>query len=365
MKIYYEAKRVFYNNTGLGNYSRWLVEEYSAQYPSDELFLLKPGSKESKHDLQFSTPRFNTISYSNFLGIPRMLSLLNKVPADGIFHGLSAEIPMLTKKIKKVIVTIHDIIFLYRPNDYAFIDRNIYIQKLKYALKNADNIIAISETTAQDIINYFGIDENKIKVIYQNCNKIFYNRLSVVEIEQSKIKFNLPIDYLICVSSFNERKNLQSIVEAYRLLTPSQRVPLVFVGSGNLKKDVSNLVAKYDLAKYFIFLDYVEPKDLPALYQGSMALIYPSLMEGFGIPALEAMASGIPILGHQHTAVEEAAGEAGLFVDCTNSEVFAGAIQNLQTKASLREKFKNASLVQLEKYTNAKLMKELNELYKS
>ncbi|MEO6189457.1 MAG: glycosyltransferase family 1 protein [Saprospiraceae bacterium] len=364
MNIYYEAKRVFYNHTGLGNYGRWLVEEYSKYFPSDNLFLLKPGNKETVYDSNFNQKPFKIISYTNQLGIPRIFQLMNKVPSQSVFHGLSAEIPFRkNRKDSKVVVTIHDVIFLSRKNDYHWIDRNIYWAKLNYSIKNADQIISISEFTSKELIKYTDVDPTKITTLYQNCKSIFYQKLEDYTIDAERKRFALPNEYWICVSSFNERKNIISILKAYKILKENDRIPLVFVGGGQLKKKMMNLSSEYNLMNKFIFLDHVPAHQLPALYQGSCGLIYPSLMEGFGIPAVEAMASGIPILGHQSSAVEEAAGKAGVFIDCNIAEDLADSILRLQNDAQLRKELERQSRLELQRFDNGKLMNELNQIY--
>lgn len=362
--IYFDAKRAFYNNTGLGNYSRWLIEEYSKHYSEDQLYLLKPYGKHSQYEEYFKQNNIHKINYSNLLGIPRVYSLLNKVPDDAVFHGLSAEIPLRRKFSQKLIVTIHDLIYITRPQDYSWIDRNIYKAKLKHAIENADVIICISEFTLKELNNHFKIDHNKIKIVYQNCNSIFYNRLSSEEKNNQLAKYKIKPPFWICVSSFNGRKNIRSIINAYSILPKNERVPLLLIGNGSLKKDCIDLTEKHNLSDCIRFMNHIPSNELPAFYQSSLGLIYPSLLEGFGIPAVEAMASGVPIIGHKGSSVEEAAADAGLFVDCQTEKEIANAIMSIQSSNSLRQDLIEKGRSQLTRYNNKELMRQMNEIYK-
>ncbi len=363
MNIYYEAKRTYYNNTGLGNYSRWLIMEYAKQYVQDQLYLLKPAFRETRYEDYFTLDNIHKVNYPNFLGIPRVLSLMNKVSQDAIFHGLSAEIPRQTRKVKKVIVTIHDFIFLARPQDYALLDRKIYTAKMKYAIQHSDIILSISQFTADMIKQYVDYDSNKLRVHYQNCNSIFYNRLTEPEKLNVLSKYKIQTPFWICVSSFNGRKNVNSIIESYSLIPDSDRIPILLIGTGSTQKACKQLTEKLNLTKHISFLDYIQPEELPALYQSSIGLIYPSLLEGFGIPALEAMASGIPLIGHKSSSVEEAAANAGYFVNCQSKEELSSAIIKLQSDQSLRSRLLSNASTQICKYSNQELMRQLKEIY--
>src|SRR5690606_20870402 len=180
MNIGFDAKRVFHNKTGLGNYSRDVIRLLSTYYPSNRYFLYNPKDSSNKlfsiesHQIIEKRPSstFNKFFYNTWRQI-RVVKDLKKDKID-LFHGLSGEIPigLIKNKIKSV-VTIHDLIFIRFPHYFAFFDRNIYFRKFKYAADHANRIIAISEQTKQDIIQYLKIDKNKIKVVYQGCQDVF------------------------------------------------------------------------------------------------------------------------------------------------------------------------------------------------
>lgn len=337
MEIFFDAKRLFYNKTGLGNYARWLIKSYLEHHPEDFLYLLKPGHKSSPWQKDFEMDGIKSIEYSNPLGLTRIFGLSNIISQGSIFHGLSGEIPRLdNKKCIKSIVTIHDVIFRSRKNDYSMIDRNIYHLKTKYAVNHASHIISISQKTKSELIRFYDVDPNNISVVYQNCASQFYEPIDADLRSRFCKQYGLPSTYFISVGSFNPRKNQRSILEALKKTKLLNRIPVVFIGEGSMKKEFKETVLKMELDKWCFFPEKVSTKELCAAYANAVALIYPSLNEGFGIPAVEALAIGIPVIGHEQTAVEEAAGMGGVFINTTEPELFAQKLNELAHNSELR-----------------------------
>ncbi len=213
MKIAFDAKRFFHNTSGLGNYSRDLLRILSEYEPDNEYILLnKNKSERGKEILERSNVKFAQTSKGNFSRQLKMGKDAQKLGAD-IFHGLSGELPLKwdQKPIKKV-VTIHDLIFVRYPQYYSFFDRKIHFWKFKKAAETADKIIAISEQTKRDIIDFLKIPETKIDVIYQGCHKAFKEEQSPELIQAAKEKFNLPERFILNVGTIEDRKNLLNIV---------------------------------------------------------------------------------------------------------------------------------------------------------
>jgi len=365
LNIYYEAKRIYNNRTGLGNYSRWLVSNYRNCYPEDKLILLRPKGNGKKSEVPFSDANYQIQSYSNFLGYQRSFNLYKLVAEHSVFHGLSNELPILnTSKSILKIVSIHDVIFKVRPNDYAMVDRMIYDFKIKKAVKNAHHIVAISQKTKQDLMVYYGCDPVHISVIYQNCDLLFYERCTIEFRSAIQLKYGLPDDYWISVGSFNARKNQLNLVLAMNQIPEHQRTPILFVGEGNTKNKIIKYIQEYKLEKWFQFAKVESNLELAALYQGALGLIYPSLYEGFGIPAIEALASGIPVIGHKGSAVEEAGGLAGLFIDMVDAEELAYTLIQLPSDSNRLVQLKTNAKIQLAKFENKHLMGLQHDVYK-
>ena len=193
MKIVFDAKRFFHNTSGLGNYSRDLVRILAQYFPENEYILLNKNKSERGSDiLESSNVHFVETSKGKMSRQFKMGKDAQKQNAD-IFHGLSGELPLKwDKKPIKKIVTIHDLIFERYPQYYSFFDRKIHFWKFRKAANSADKIIAISEQTKRDIIQFLKVPESKIEVIYQGCHKAFKEQQSEEFIQKTKEKYSLP-----------------------------------------------------------------------------------------------------------------------------------------------------------------------------
>jgi glycosyltransferase involved in cell wall biosynthesis len=234
------------------------------------------------------------------------------------------------------VITIHDLIFLEYPALYKSFDRYVYEKKVQYGANHASRIIAVSNQTKQDIIRFLKVDEDRIRVVYQGCHRQFYSRASEESLSYARKQFALPGEYLLYVGTIEERKNLLKIVEA--LNEGKIECPLVVVGR---KTSYYNQVKAY-IEKHGIrnvhFLDQVQVSDLPAIYQASSGFIYPSAYEGFGIPILEALNSGIPVITSAGGCLEETAGKGGLLIDPNNREQMIDAIRQVLEDSGLRDR---------------------------
>lgn len=362
MSVYFEAKRLFYNQTGLGNYCRWLLRGLQHEYPGDIWHLLVPKNGPSPYLGEFLSPSYRMHQYANPLGLVRVFALGKNLGQGDILHGLSAELPFHSVRPNyRQIVTVHDVIFMSRKRDYTLADRMIYTAKLRHAVKTADRIVCVSQYTADELIKYLRVDAQKIRVIYQNCDPVFYQEQ--VQCTDQTLPSKLPQSYWLCVSSFGPRKNLNSMVEAYRSMSREDRQPVVMVGNGRLLKPFREAIQRDKLDPWFTFLHNLDTPTLAWLYRHSLGLIYPSLMEGFGIPAVEAMASGVPVIAHRGSVLQEIAGAAGIYANCLQPEELAGAIVNIQNNPQWRSGFQIQAKEELKKFDNTQLIRAYYQLY--
>jgi glycosyltransferase involved in cell wall biosynthesis len=370
MNIGFDAKRAFLNTSGLGNYSRLLIESMVNFHGEHNYFLYSPKfnngifSADKFQSAQIRTPQkfIDKIFHSTW----RTYSIAPKLNNDKIevYHGLSGEIPHNIHSFNtKSVVTIHDLIFLRYPELYKFIDRKIYEKKFRYACKHADKIIAISEQTKTDIINFFGIDESRITVIYQGCQSVFQMEASTEQKLALKQKYNLPEDYLLYVGTVEKRKNLLSVVKALH----EEKIDISLVVIGKPTK-YSALVSEYivkNKIKNVLFLEGVQNMELPALYQSARLFIYPSLFEGFGIPIIEALYSGVPVITSKGGCFAEAGGPETCYADTKNPEAIANAIQLLLLDSQKCKKMVEEGLKYAQKFDHQALSNQLNDLYHS
>jgi len=213
------------------------------------------------------------------------------------------------------VISIMDLAFLTYPKDFKRSDLEQLTAWTKYSVKKASHIFAISEATKKDIIKYYRVDENKVTVTYPGIDiaKLKVNK----ENQAVKDKYSIKDDYLIFIGTLQPRKNLVRLIRSFS--TISKRHPqlsLVIVGKkGWLYKEIFQTVKELELTKKVIFTGFVPDEELPTLLKGAEAYVLPSLYEGFGIPVVEAMELGIPVVVSRISSLPELVGEAGVYIE--------------------------------------------------
>jgi glycosyltransferase involved in cell wall biosynthesis len=367
MNIGFDAKRAYHNQTGLGHYSRTLVRSLAQFYPHHEYFMFnpKPSSlfcfeEENVHQVlphDFPSTFFRSAWRSSWVKKD-----LRKLKID-LYHGLSHEIPIGIQKTKiKSVVSIHDLIHERYSELYNAIDVKIYRKKFQYACKNADKVIAISEQTKKDIIDFYSTSSEKIIVTYQSCNPAFANQLTEAQKKIIQLKYGLPPRFFLYVGSIIERKNLMNVCKAVFILRNEIQIPLVVIGGGGkYKQQVKDFVKQNNLEKKIIFLSeqptardstrFQNAEDFPAIYQSAIAMIYPSLFEGFGIPILESLWSRLPVITSAISSLPEVGGEAAYYVDPQRAEEIAEGMRKICGDEAMANDLKDRGLHQAQKFT--------------
>jgi glycosyltransferase involved in cell wall biosynthesis len=369
MKIGFDAKRAFFNISGLGNYSRNVLRALYSYFPENEYVLYTPSVKGclfKATEGKFIIKEPAGFIHRNFPGYWRSFSLAGQVKKDkpDIFHGLSHELPYnIHKSGIKTAVTVHDLIFLRFPHLYRYADRKIYQRKFRYACKIADLVIAVSKQTANDIKNFFGIDESRIKVIYQGCNPVFRKELNNAEKERIRKKYGFPESYVLYVGTIEERKNLLSLLKA--MDAGKLKLPLVVIGArtGYYKKVKKYIDQSKEREVYF--LESIVNEDLPAIYQAAYVFVYPSVFEGFGIPVIEALYSKTPVITSKYGCFPEAGGPSSLYVDPFNIEELADAIKRVVEDSGLRKKMASEGYGYVQKFNDNIVATNIINAYKN
>ncbi|RHJ84842.1 glycosyltransferase family 1 protein [Parabacteroides sp. AM08-6] len=374
MNIGYEAKRITHNATGLGNYGRFIIRILATYYPDNiyNLYSPSPGKERLRCQIEnLSGIRFHypeKFFHKMFKFIWRSGALVTTLKRDKVelFHGLSNELPLgLAKNHIPSIVTIHDLIFLRYPEFYKPIDRCIYTYKFKRACRQADRIIAVSEMTKQDIIHFFGIDEKKISVVYQGCDASFTHPVSNEVKKQVKKTYRLPEKYILNVGSIESRKNLMLIVKAMALLEDKE-IALVAVGKHTPYTDeVEQYIQEHHLSDRIFLRSDVSFADLPAIYQMASLFIYPSFFEGFGIPIIEAIHSGLPVIAATGSCLEEAGGPGSVYINPNDEVALAGKINQIFSSPELAEKMKTEGKTYVQRFEDEVIAKQLIDIYQS
>lgn len=371
MRIGIDAKRAFYNSRGLGNYSRDLIRILTEQYPEHSYLLFY--AKAAKTTLMECPPSCKVLEpentfYKKCPSIWRSVGISSEYSRQqlDIYHGLSNEIPYeLWKSSTRTVLTMHDLIFLKFPKLYSWVDRIIYREKYLSSCKRADSIIAISQQTKQDLIELAGIDENKINVIYQGCNPIFRLASTSERLLEVRAKYSLPEDYILTVGAIEERKNQLLIVKA--LYEGKLDLPLVIVGRpvGNCQQELEKYVFKMGMSSRVIILNNVSTLDLPVLYQLSSLFVYPSFYEGFGIPLLEALTSGIPVISSKGSCLEEAGGPGSIYIDPRNAAELGNAMDQILSDTLKREQMVQNGHLHAEQFSDKNIAKKVMNVYSS
>lgn len=378
MTIGFDGKRAAQNRTGLGNYSRFVIKSLARRFPGENLKVYVPNQRKAK--LLDEIPALENIEYlypdrDGWRHLPsawRVWGITPQLSRDkiDIYHGLSNELPLTIEKSScRKVVTIHDLIMMSHPQLYPAIDRTIYAAKIRRACRMADKIVAVSNFTARQLEQRLGVDSRKIAVIYQGCDPIFSVKPDVETMDEVRRRYNLPDRFILYVGTIEERKNLMLVAEALHTIARHRRedeIKVVAIGRPTpyLEK-VKQFLDEKGLASRMIFLHGVPYRDLPVIYYLARIFVYPSVVEGFGIPLLEAVTAGVPAIGCTGSCLEVAGGGGSLYVDPNAPQAMADAIMAVWSNESLSSEMRETGLIHAAKFSENILADEMMGLYRS
>ncbi len=340
MKIGFDAKRAFLNSSGLGNFSRNTLKALHQYFPDNHYVLFTP---EINKELFPQYKEFDVISPDSpmskiFKSLWRSFSVSRQLKNKelDIFHGLSNELPAgIHKTNVPSVVTIHDLIFMWFPEFYKTIDRNIYYQKVKYACGAATKIHAISHRTKEDIVTFFNTEPEKIEVIHQSVPPLFFE---IQNTEKLLKKYEMPEEFILSVGTIEQRKNQLSLLKAVH--AANIKTAVVFVGNlTSYSEELLKFISENNLDNQVKFLSNIPRTDLTGLYQSAILSVYISLFEGFGLPIIESMASGCPVITSNISCLAETASDAAILCNPQNFEEIGAAIKKLTEDKKEREKY--------------------------
>ncbi len=350
MKIGYDAKRYYHNNTGLGNYSRTLVRDMSEQFSDVQPVLYDASSFE------------------------RTFQLGRRAKAEGcqLYHGLSNELPrdILRAGIPSI-VTMHDVAWRTFPDMYTTIDRHIYDWKYGWSARHATHVVCISESTKRDVMHFYGIPEERISVIFQPVHTYYYNRMPS-ELAEQYVRELLPFyrdgerRYIITVGSINSRKNLLAMVQALNNVPAAERPHFVVIGNGReYRRKVEKYIADNGLQKWVHIISGMnDVTTLQALYSKALLLMYPSFYEGFGLPVVEAALQNCPVITSNVSSLPEAAGPGAVQVDPASVDQLTEAlVRLLNDENERRVRGRNGYDYCTAHFSPERLTTQMHELY--
>lgn len=374
MNIAFDAKRITNNATGLGNYSRFIVNTLAEYYPENNYLLCSPSTGNPRlyeHLLDYRSVSLHTPesavgqTFSTYWRNWGLKPMLKREEVD-IYHGLSNELPIGLYNYKHIgtVLTMHDLAFVRYPQFYKPIDRVLYRQKYGASARHADHVIAVSESTKQDVIELFGVEPERVSVIYQGCSPIFSN----VKPEQAafvKGHYQLPERYILFVGSIEERKNLRLAVEALAL-QGDKDICLVAVGRRTPYCDVILSEARrLKVEKHIRLFHGIPNEHLPGFYAGAELFVYPSRFEGFGIPIIEALNAGVPVIGATGSCLEEAGGPNSLYTSPDDAEELSYIMTQILSSPQKATEMIQEGKHYAKRFSPKHIMRELRAVYEN
>ena len=371
MNIGFDAKRVFHNATGLGNYARDVLRILHRRRPEHAYFAYTPGPGRLPIDGLVQDERLHVRGPRGLLGraLPalwRTRGIVADLRADGIrlFHGLSNELPLgIERSGIASAVTIHDLIFERFPELYPPIDRRIYAAKARSAVARAGVVVAISEQTKRDLVDRYAVPESRIRVVYQTCHEAFRSPVPEERLRQVRARWQLPETFLLAVGTIERRKNLLLVLKALEKLPD---VPLVAVGRATPYAEELHAFARaHRLSARVRLLSDVTTPDLAAMYHLATLALYPSIFEGFGLPIVEALFSGTPVVTTRGGCFGEAGGPGSAYVDPRDPEELRLVLESLLADPARRAAMREAGLRHAERFSDESIAGGLFAAYEA
>lgn len=369
MKLGFDAKRAFNNGRGLGNYSRETLRILTTLSPEHQYFLFTPRVDpgigfECPANAQLITPKVRGVMSQSLWRSFCITEEATKLQLD-LYHGLSHEIPYGIEKTGiRTVLTMHDLMFVTHPQLFSAFDRTMYRKKYLHSCEVADRIIAVSERTREDLLTITKVEDSKVEVVYQGCHPRFHQALGSEEKRQFRLKHQLPEAYLLNVAAVEPRKNQLLILKA--LATGKIDLPLVVAGKETAYlKTLQQYALEHGLEKRVIWLPDFPSDELPALYQNATVFVFPSLYEGFGIPIVEALVSGLPVIAATGSCLEESGGPGSLYVDPGKEDELADRIEAVLADEDLRKSMIAKGLEHAERFSDSNIHQKLIKIYKN
>jgi glycosyltransferase involved in cell wall biosynthesis len=365
MRIGIDARMVDYRQAGITQYTLQLMQALAQRNTEDEFILLSSRrrreplvTREGFSQRRLLTPPHHTLEQFT---LPLEISPLGL----DVLHSPDF-IPPFRRNCRSVI-TIHDLNFVLFPHFLTKSSARYYGQ-IDEAVRRTDAIIAVSQATKEDVMRLLGVPEHRIKVIYEAASPVF-RRLEDSDIpERVRQRFGVEQEFLLFVSTVEPRKNVPTLLKAFKRLLTSYRPDTLLVLAGErgwLYEEVFQLVTDLDLVDRVRFVGRVTTEELVWLYNTAQALVAPSFYEGFGLTPLEAMACGTPVIVSDISSFPEVVGDAGLLIDPYEEEELAVAMWRILSDQELRASLVEKGFTRAGLFSWEKAARETLDLYHS
>ena len=370
MRIGFDITAIPKAKSGVGFYVLNLLRAL-ADIDKEDIFHIF-SKKEDALLLDFAVDNFRTIqcSMDNRLlrlwweqaVLPRHMAR-NKLD---VFHSPHYTIPLKCRI--PTVTTFHDMTFFSHPEVHERSKVIFFQRMIRLAADRASAIIAVSESTKKDTVRFLGLPEDRIDVVYEGVDTDFYHPLGETDgLEPVRAKYGLEKDFILFVGTLEPRKNIAGVIEAFSKVVreAKKEYNLVVAGTkGWNYQSVFELVQRLNIEQEVIFTGYVPEEELPRLFNAASVFVYPSFYEGFGIPPLEAMACGTPVVTSSISSLPEVVGDAGLLVDPNSSDAIADAILRILTDDGLRRELTKKGVERAKLFSWQKAADETLAIYR-
>jgi glycosyltransferase involved in cell wall biosynthesis len=347
--------------TGVANYTANVIENLAAVDPETDFILCYRLSrwKRRQYFLETTAPNLSRGVIAPGLGWLSQRGVQ-------VFHGPDARLPEAGRAA--MVVTFHDVFSLVSDEWATPKFRAKKLERYRQAIARADKIIAVSECTKQDILRFLEVDAKKIDVVYCGVNDGFCRR-SDEEIEAVRAKYGLAGPYVLYVGQLATRKNIVRLLEALTQILDHvgpDRLTALLTGDVSFGEDaIGKALKEFKHPKSLVLPGHVETADLPALYSGAELFLFPTLYEGFGLPVIEAMACGAPVLTSNVSALPEVGGDVALLVDPEDTDAIAAEAVRILEDSALRADLRIRGVERAREFTWRKTAEETLAVYRS
>jgi glycosyltransferase involved in cell wall biosynthesis len=338
--VYVDIHPIIKNKTGIGWYSHNILSRmlYNSEINIKVTafdFLGLEGKKEYLEEInsqnQMINTKFHGRAYKAMGGMAPM-KYDNVFKGGDLYHFLNYTVPPIGKS-KKVVINIYDMIYKKYPQTMKRLSRFLLEKHLKNSVHRADKIITISQSSKKDILEYFDLDENKIAVIPPGIDYELFNcKPTEKKLLEVRRKYSLPDRFFLSLGTIAPHKNLNTVFEAYSMLRKEIRTDYKLVVAGGVgwkAKNILQMPCELGIENDVFYTGYFSEEDKPILYKSAKAFMFPSYYEGFGMPVLEALASGIPTITANNSSLMEAGGDAALYVEARDAGTIAEKLTNI------------------------------------
>lgn len=371
MKIAINTLPLYKTKVGMGKYVVELVNRVT-KIDKENKYLIYV-SNENKHFFNLTSKNVNIQQVPKIFSNPSLRIIWEQLilpfslwrNSIDVYHALGFVLPLFLKQKIISVVTIADMTFFSHPQHHTRMKQVYFKCMIPQSLRRAKKVITISDNTKKDIINVININANKIKTIYLGVDARFYpQEKETVNAILEKYKIASP--YILFVGMLEPRKNVEGLLQAFAMLKDKRKHNLIIVGKKGWRyEELFKLAQEEGIRNDVVFAGYVPDEDLPGLYAGATCFVYPSFYEGFGIPIVEAMACGCPVITSNNSSMQEIAGDAAVLVDPYNKEEIKDAIGSIINNKGLRGEKQRKGLINATKFQWNFMAEETIKVYKN